>query len=187
MDKRERIYEKALSLFVEAGYDHTPMSRLARELNLTKAGLYHYFGSKEELLYLIHEYYLQKDFIPIVEAAERLSDPEERIAYFLRNYTRAVTTGAGRVLVHEVKRLEPEHWRKITQVWKRAYELIRGAVVEMAESGKGKPLNPAYATFAAIGMASWVHYWFDYSRKESAGELAETLVEIFFDGLRSRD
>jgi AcrR family transcriptional regulator len=187
MDKRERIYEKALALFVELGYDHTPMSRIARELNLTKAGLYHYFGSKEELLFLIHEYYLQKDFIPIIEAAERISDPEERITHFLKNYTRVVTKGAGRVLVHEVKRLEPGHHSKITQVWKRAYELIRKAIVEMAESGKGKPLNPAFAAFAAIGMASWVHYWFDYSRKESAGELAETLVEIFFDGLRSRD
>ena len=184
MTKREEIYEKALSLFMEAGYDHTPMSRLARELNLTKAGLYHYFGSKQELLFLIHEHYLKRDFIPIIEAAEEIADPQELITYFLRNYAKLIAKdAAGRVLIHEVKSLKPEHRRRIIDVWKRAFELIRDAIKEMERSGRAKRLNPAYATFAAIGMCSWITYWFDYSRSESAEELAESLVEIFFKGL----
>ena len=41
MDRREEVYEKALELFIKEGYDHTLLSRIAKELNLTKAGLYH--------------------------------------------------------------------------------------------------------------------------------------------------
>jgi len=49
MDRREEIYDKALELFIAYGYDNTPLTRIARELRLTKAGLYHYVSSKEEL------------------------------------------------------------------------------------------------------------------------------------------
>ncbi len=184
MTRREEIYEKALSLFIEAGYDDTPMSRIARELNLTKAGLYHYFGSKQELLFLIHDHFLKRDFIPIIEAAEEIADPQEQITHFLKNYAKLIAKdAAGRILIHEVKRLKPEHRRRITKVWKRAFNLIRDAIKEMERSGSAKKLNATYSAFAAIGMCSWILYWFDYSRSESAEELAESLVEIFFKGL----
>lgn len=184
MTRREEIYEKALSLFMEAGYDYTPMSRLARELNMTKAGLYHYFGSKQELLFLIHEHCLKRDFIPIIEAAEKIADPQELIAFFMRSYTKLIAKDAtGRILIHEVRRLKPEHRRRIIKVWKRAFDLIRDAIIEMEESGRAKSMNSAYATFTIIGMCSWVFYWFDYSRSESAQELADSLVEIFFKGI----
>ena len=76
-----------MGLFLEHGYDNTPVSLIAKTVGLTKPGLYHYFQSKEKLLFLIHEYYLKKDFIPIIEEAERISDPEERISFFLKGYT----------------------------------------------------------------------------------------------------
>ena len=53
----------------------------------------------------------------------------------------------------------------------------------MQASGKTKKMNSAFAAFAAIGMCSWTFYWFDYSRKEGAEELAETFVEIFLKGI----
>jgi hypothetical protein len=32
-------------------------------------------------------------------------------------------------------------------------------------------------------MVYWIVYWFDYSRRGNAEELAETLIQIFFYGL----
>ena len=72
MNKKVEIYEKALELFIAEGYDHTPLSRIAKALNLTKAGLYHYFHSKEELLFFIHEHNLKKDFLPIIDEKNAL-------------------------------------------------------------------------------------------------------------------
>jgi AcrR family transcriptional regulator len=78
------------------------MSLVAKEVGLTKAGLYYYVYSKEHLLFLIREYYLKRDFIPIVEKAERISDPEDRLTYFIESYTRLLARDpAPRVLIHE--------------------------------------------------------------------------------------
>jgi AcrR family transcriptional regulator len=185
MDKKIAIYEKALELFIAEGYDHTPLSRIAQALNLTKAGLYHYFHSKEELLFFIHEHNLKKDFIPIIEAAENIADPEERIAHFLSNYTEKVLTknAAAKVLIHEINKLEPQHRDTIKKTWRRAFDLIYKAIAELEASGKVKGVNKTFATFAAIGMCSWTFYWFDYDRMESGGDLADAYVDIFFNGL----
>lgn len=185
MDRREEIYEKALALFIENGYVQTPLSRIAKALNLTKAGFYHYFKSKEELLFFIHEHNLKKDFTPTLDAAEQISDPQERITYFLKNYTEKSLTrnAAAKMLIQEANMLKPEHHEKIRKVWRRAFDLIYNALSELEEAGKVVWVNKTFATFAAIGMCSWTFYWFDYDRKESGQELSDTYVNIFFKGL----
>lgn len=188
MKRKEDIYDKALDLFIRQGYDRTPVSRIAKSLSLTKAGLYHYFESKEDLLFEIHDYYLNNYFIPIIDKAEKISDPEARIAYFLRDYTKLLANdAAARVLIHEARRLKPKHLGKVKLVWKRAFELIRNAISEMERSKKGKKMNATFAAFAAIGISSWTFYWFDYSRKESGQELSDVVVEIFLRGLLAKD
>jgi AcrR family transcriptional regulator len=183
MDRREEIYETALGLFTERGYDNTPLSLIASALGLSKGGLFHYFQSKEHLLFLLHEYALKKDMIPIIEEAEAIPDPEQRVRHFLQSYTHLLARSAhARVLIHEVKRLAPEHYQAIREVWRRAFDLVRTALKELEASGKVKNMDETFATFALIGMSSWVFYWFDYSRKESATKLFETFQEIFFKG-----
>ena len=185
MDRREEIYEKALELFIQDGYDKTPLSKIARELDLTKAGLYHYFKSKDELLFAIHKYDLEKDFIPILDAAESIADPEKRIAYFLKTYTQKslIKNAAARVLIHEVNRLKPEQREKIKKIWRRGFKLIYNAITELEKAGRIQDINKTFAAFAAIGMCSWTFYWFDYNRKESGVELSDTYVNIFLKGL----
>lgn len=154
-------------------------------LGLTKAGLYHYFSSKEELLFFIHDRHMKKVFIPILERARAVQDPAERIRFFIKSYTLEAMSRdlAPRVLVHETRRLAPRHREKIEAVWREGFDLIRGALSELETAGRIKPVNKTFAAFAALGMCSWTFYWFDYDRRESAEELADTYVEIFMRGL----
>jgi AcrR family transcriptional regulator len=184
--KLDEICDIALELFIAYGYDQTPLSRIAKAIGLTKAGLYHYFSSKEELLFFIHDRHLKNILIPMLDAAERIPDPEERLAFFLKNYTKKSMTAdaAARVLVHENRKLKPVHQEKIKGVWRRVFNLIRDALSEMEAMGKIRRTNKTFAAFAALGMCSWTFYWFDYDRKKSAEELADTYVQILFKGLK---
>jgi TetR/AcrR family transcriptional regulator, cholesterol catabolism regulator len=184
-DRLEEIYDKALELFVANGYEQTALSRIAKELGLTKAGLYHYFSSKEDLLFFVHERHMKRIFIPILEAAQEIIDPEERIVYFIRNYTlKAMTRDASaRVLVHETNNLKTENREKITVLWKNGLDLIRKSLSEMEIEGKIGKINKTFAAFALLGMCSWTFYWFDYERQESGEELADTYAKIFLKGI----
>ena len=187
MDTKEKICLKASKMFLEQGYDDTPMSHIAKELGLSKAGLYHHYSSKESLLFDVIDYMNESNFVPIYQEASKISDPGKRLTYFLRRFTEIMATdGSSRIAVHEAKKLKPPHFKKVKQSWRMTYDLLKDAISEMQASGKAKKINSGFAAFAAIGMCSWIFYWFDYSKKESWEELSETFVEIFMKGITTR-
>lgn len=186
--EKEEIYRKSLKLFLDRGYDNTPMSLVAKEVGISKGGLFHHFPTKEYLLYEIVVDLLETDFVPIIEQAEKIVDPKEKIVYFVENYTKLLTSNEGaKVVLHEVRRLHPESQQTIKKIWRRTYDFLSGAIVELQQSGHGKEFNRSFITFALLGMCSWIFYWFDYSRPVSTKELADAFGEIFFNGFLKAD
>src|SRR5437660_2617136 len=50
LDRRASILSAAAEVFRRRGYNRTTIEEIAAELFLTKAGVYHYFSSKQEIL-----------------------------------------------------------------------------------------------------------------------------------------
>lgn len=175
----------ALQLFLEHGYDNTPMSLIASKLKLTKAGVYHYFESKEELLYIAHLHAMEHQLFPVLDAADNEPDPERRLRGFLFSYARmlALEPTAG-LLIRESRRLAPVHLREVKKTWRRGLRIVRDAIADLQRQGRcASALSPTYAAFAAIGMASWISFWFDPKRPKTADAVASTMAEIFMAGL----
>ena len=187
-DQPSRVAEAALELFLEHGYDATPMSLVAKHTGLTKAGVYHHFESKEHLLYVVHKNHIDRLLLPMIEEAEMEPDPEQRLRKFLGDYALLLTQDPTlRVLINETKRLSPNHAEEIREAWRRALHLARDAIADLQRQGRcGAQLDPTYSAFAAIGMCSWICNWFDYSRPESGPEVARTMVAVFLQGLLLR-
>lgn len=183
LQRKKEIYQKALDLFVRLGYDATSMSMIADVLHISKANLYYYCQSKENLLFQIHIDFLEKHFIPILIEAEKLFDPKERLSFFFRKTTLMNTSNnAGHFLLYELHSLSRNHQSAIMSIYRRAYNLVRGCVKELQDLGEARNLRTSFVTFMGIGMVSWIHYWFDYSRQANAEELAETLIDVYLNG-----
>jgi AcrR family transcriptional regulator len=61
-DTRSRLRELALQLFAEQGYEKTSLREIAERLGVTKAALYYYFKSKEDIVRsLVEDYYTAID------------------------------------------------------------------------------------------------------------------------------
>jgi TetR/AcrR family transcriptional regulator len=184
MNRKEKIYRKALEIFLKRGYDNTPMSHISKALGISKAALYHHYPSKERLLYHIIDHMMKKNFIPILDEAEKIHDPEARLIYFIKHYTKLMTDDSSpKIIIHEARRVNPQAYKMIKEVYRRVFDLIKGTIMELETSGKIKTLNPSFTAFAVIGMSSWTFYWFNYSRKESSEELANTFIEMIFKGI----
>jgi AcrR family transcriptional regulator len=184
LTRRSDIYCKALDLFIQKGYSGTSISMIARALGMSKANLYHYCSSKEDLFYKVHLDYLEKHFIPIIEEAEKVSDPRDRIALFLRQLTLLnANDKACRVLVPDIINLNRGHHSEIISIWRRAYEVVCNSVKELKLSGRTSKFRESFLTLLGFGMANWIAFWFDYGRQVNAEELAETVSQTFLNGL----
>ena len=57
-DTRSRLRELALQMFAEQGYEKTSLREIAERLGVTKAALYYYFKSKEDIVRSLVEDYM---------------------------------------------------------------------------------------------------------------------------------
>lgn len=79
---REALLRTACRLFSERGYEETPISLIMGEAGLSKAGMYHYFASKEEILEEAIGLYVQRG-VERLRAASAGKPLEERLVHFI--------------------------------------------------------------------------------------------------------
>lgn len=175
----------ATALILERGYDNTPMSMIANALGLTKAGVYHHFDSKEDLLYAVHRRSLDRRLLPIIVAAEKIREPEERLRTFLPAFAKLMTQDpSARILITEARRLSPERSTEIRGVWKRVYRLLRDAIAALQQTNRCRPeIDASFAAFAALGSCCWILFWFDYTRPGSGDAVAATICDVLLSGV----
>jgi AcrR family transcriptional regulator len=175
----------ATKLILERGYDNTPMSAFAKALGLTKAGVYHHFESKEDLLYAVHRRNLDQWLLPIVAVIENIPDPERRLRTFMYEFALLMTRDpSARILITEAHRLSQKRFAEIQGVWRRVYRIVRDTIISLQKSGRcRRDVDPGFAAFGAIGMCSWVLFWFDYQRQGTGKKVAATLCDIMMSGL----
>jgi AcrR family transcriptional regulator len=83
-DERARmieVYHKAAHIFQEKGFEATSMSDLAEALQITKAGLYYYIKSKQELLFDIVSHAMDCLEQEVSTPALAEPDPEKRLIH----------------------------------------------------------------------------------------------------------
>ena len=92
-DTRSRLRDLALQLFAEQGYEKTSLREIAEQLGVTKAALYYYFKSKEDIVRsLVEDYVAELDeLIAWAKVQPRTKDTRTEI---IRRYLRIVTNGA---------------------------------------------------------------------------------------------
>ena len=106
--RRAEICRTAARIIRERGYDATSVSDIARALKITKAGLYHYFTSKEELLLEIMLFGLDNVRDEVIIPAQSIRDPEERLRQIVMRHARITTRAEGSVAqIDEIRALPP--------------------------------------------------------------------------------
>ncbi|MEO8027077.1 MAG: TetR/AcrR family transcriptional regulator, partial [Bryobacteraceae bacterium] len=97
MKKRELrlagIYQSAAEMICRNGYDAATLGEIARAAGLAKAGLYHYFPSKEELLFGIVSHAMDRIEAEVVDEVREIADPKERLRALTANYVRLIVNG----------------------------------------------------------------------------------------------
>lgn len=183
--KLQHILRHAARVFSEKGYEGASIRDISRSSGVSLAGLYYYFESKQELLYLI-QYHAFTSILKNLEARlHGVVDPEERlrvlvgnhVEYFLRHPLEM------KVLAHEEDELEAPYRREVAEIKRRYYELVRSIFEELRHSGRVRRVNPRVAVLSLFGMMNWIYKWHNPKVDPQAGRLAEIVADIFLGGV----
>jgi AcrR family transcriptional regulator len=156
----ERVRDAALRLFAERGYHGTGIRQLADAAGLSSASLYHYMGTKEELLVAI----MRTSLTDLLEAADdvcTLPDPGERLVALVRLHVRthASAPEQTRVVDDEVNALSPAARAEVVALRDRYERHWQAVLEEGAAQGDFRVGSAAVVRRALLEMCSGVARW----------------------------
>ena len=185
LDRAQEIYLLAAQLFVERGVESTSLSDIANALNITKAGLYYYFESKQELLYRIVELGLDNVKNEVLDPAREIADPEERLKFIILNHARLAAEGNHAVIIvsHEMNLLSFTQREAIVRRRREYFDFVRETLVEIRADEKLNPLDMTTATFTLFGMILWLSRWYRASGKLSVEKVCQDVCDMALKGL----
>jgi AcrR family transcriptional regulator len=182
------ILSHATEVFCDKGYEGASMRDLSRATGMSLAGLYHYFGSKERLLYLIQENTFTTIVGELKGRLEGIDDPEQRIRIFIQNhleYFMANQSGL-KVLSHEDEALKNGFGSKIAAIKREYYRICLGLMEELKRDGRLR-FNSRTAVMSLFGTINWIYTWYNPRVDGSAEELAGEMGDIFLKGVGQRN
>lgn len=186
--RKDDILDIAVKLFLEKGYSATSTSDICAAADISKPTLYYHFKNKRHLFFSSHMRSITTVLIPYLERAGAIKDPGKRLAFMIREFTRMICLNPElKVLIHETMTIRDNYFEKIRKEWKRHYLLLRDTISELQSNGKASNhIDPSRAALLLLGMLTWITFWFDYSRQETADSIAESAADLVFYGLLGR-
>ncbi len=180
--KRAAVIRSAAGAFRRRGYHNTSMTDIAKSLGLSKAALYYYVKSKEEILYECHMliYAAMEEAVKSVRGVgvnglDRLKALYEAFVDLL--------TRDGLALLADVDSLKGENQ---TAVLKRRAGIER-AVTRIVRAGmKDGSIRKADArlhVYFFMGALNWLNVWYQPDGRLSGSVICEHFVRQMADGI----
>ena len=185
--KRRLLVAKAAALFNEVGYHRASVEDVAEACGIRKPTLYHYFKSKEEILYWIHEEFIDL-LISRQQAREKLGlSASQGLLEIMGDILDLVRTHNSyvRVFFEHYRELDEEKKTAIKEK-RDAYEAsVQGVIQAGVESGEFRDLDVKAVTLAVAGMCNWSYQWYDPAGAMTSREIAYVFWDMLIRGVRA--
>ena len=190
---QQGILAVAVAAFNEYGYDATSIGMLAERLGLSKSAIYHHFASKDEILDLALDAALSglEAVVdgPIPETADqRPSSAVDRLEHVLRGAVRVLVEQLPAVTLLLRVRGNTEVERRAL-IRRRAFDRrITALVSEAQREGELRAdIDASVVARLVFGMINSIVEWYRPGGREGADRLADDVVAVALDGLRTDD
>ncbi len=185
-ERRRQLVAKAAGLFNDVGYHRASVEDVAEACGIRKPTLYHYFKSKEEILYWIHE-----EFIDLLIARQQAREPlglsaKQGLLEIMADILDLVRTHNSyvRVFFEHYRELDEEHKAAI-RAKRDLYESSVHRVIQAGvDSGEFRDVNVKTVTLAVAGMCNWAYQWYEPSGPMTSREVAYVFWEVLVRGVR---
>jgi AcrR family transcriptional regulator len=183
---RTALIDSALALFGSKGYTDTSVQEVTEAAGVTKGAFYHHFESKEDLLRLIHDEFLDYQLAILKLALEQDEDPAVRLRELLRALLTSTARYQANVTIFYLERRHLTGGR--FKAMKRKRDEFDRLFLQVIERGIERgtfrsDLDARIVGLGILGMCAWVHQWYRPGGRYSAEQIADIFGEMALDGL----
>jgi AcrR family transcriptional regulator len=189
-DTKLRLVESAVKLFERKGYLETSVQDIVEEAQLTKGSFYYYFSSKEDILFLIHDEFIEYELSKALDVVDRkdmsYSEKLKRLM-FITWESIALYKEKVSIFMREMKYIEGERFKKIKEKRDRFEQCYVKVLQGGIDCGEFKPnLDPKIIAFSLMGMCGWGVHWYRSDGPLSIEEIARMHNLMILNGIGKR-
>jgi AcrR family transcriptional regulator len=184
--RRDAILSHAARLYAKHGFLGASVAELAKACKTSKSLIYHYYPSKEDILFGVMSTHLE-DLAEIAIAAQNMISlsAANRLEKLTQEIMQAYVDAAARhkVLLNELENL-PADKRKAIVKRQREIILVVETLLRDIKPELSKRSDLALPlTMLFFGMVNWTHTWFNAKGAMSATQLANLVSDLLLNGL----
>ncbi len=184
-DRAAKVLMTAADLMYRNGFDATSMNDIAKAVNLTKAGLYYYTKSKNDLLYKIISFAMDCVERDIIRPSEEISEAEERLQFIIQAHLKSIFVSGGviTILTEEIHKLSPTHRQNVVAREHKYLDLVRGTLQELKKTGRLRDLDVTIAALNMFASILGIVRWYDAKGRFSSDRVAAEISQFIMSGL----
>ncbi|WP_107058570.1 TetR/AcrR family transcriptional regulator [Streptomyces rimosus] len=183
----QRLLATATRLFAERGYDRTSVQEIVEAAGVTKGALYHYFGSKDDLLHEVYGRVLRLQ----QERLDHFADDDAPVERRLRDAAAdvVVTTIENlddtKIFFRSMHHLSPEKDKQVRAERRRYHERFRALVEEGQRTGVFSSATPAdLVVDYHFGSVHHLGTWYREDGPLTPQQVADHLADLLLRALR---
>ena len=183
-DIQRGILNAACALFARQGYMRASIADLADACHISRGALYHYFDSKEAILFAIVDAHVRRMIADVEAAMASQSAMLDRFRAAIRAIVElnARSTNEQRVILNELSFLSEAEQAAIKALERQIVDTISGLLIRLDTEGKIVKRSKRVYTMMLLGMLNFSHTWYDPRGDIAPQEFADMVVDLFLYG-----
>ncbi|WP_086055865.1 TetR/AcrR family transcriptional regulator [Bordetella genomosp. 9] len=183
---RERILEEAARLFADSGYENSTMADVAGSLGVTKAAIYHYFPTKQDIYDAIIIDVLSGLTATVAAEVARETEPMARLRRFMLAHARYFQARHPQFVTMLIgySGMQPGYREDAARLRDEYEQILRRLIAEGVARGVFRDVDPAQTGRAILSMLNWMARWYKPGGEQDAEAVADGYFDLLCGGIR---
>lgn len=180
--KIRAILDAAAVLFSKTGYPGAKLQDVAKACGASKSMLYHYFPTKDDLLFAMLKEHLEGTILSAQEAILAESKPVSQFESFVSAFLQRSAQSRRRhiVAMNDMKFLPKSMQKPLLELERKILVLVAD-LLRQVKPGLADSVYKPYAMLL-LGMLNWTDTWFSPSGSMKTVDLCERASRLFLCG-----
>jgi TetR/AcrR family transcriptional regulator len=185
-ERRQGILDGAAAAFAEKGFDGSSIATIAQSLGVSKALLYHYYHSKETLLYDMLRSHCELLVETARSAIKQADPPERQLQELVRALMRLYVSSRDKhvVLLNNLHCLPPAQQKEIKDLERQVLQIIKDLLAKLRPDLKAS--EKTSLAMYLMGAINWTYTWFKAPGPVTEKEFADLATATFLNGIYNK-